>query len=75
MYPKCVAPLPSPLPPTKGMVILVSPLQPSKAPLPILVTLSGIITLDNPLRPENALSNILTIPSAITILPCKLAGI
>ena len=35
-------------------VMLVKPVQSSKAPLPMLVTLSGIVTLVKPLQPEKA---------------------
>ena len=38
-----------------GIVMLVSPEQPSNAPQPMLVTLSGIVMLVKPLQPEKAL--------------------
>ena len=34
--------------------MFVKPLQPENAELPMLVTLSGIVTLVKPLQPENA---------------------
>ena len=42
------------LPPTNGIVNVASALQPLKAELPMLVTLSGIVIEINPLQPENA---------------------
>ena len=36
------------------MVMLVNPLQPENAELPMLVTLSGMVMLVKPLQPENA---------------------
>ena len=34
-----------------GIVMLVSPVRPEKAPEPMLVTLSGIVMLVSPLQP------------------------
>ena len=42
------------LPPTKGMLILVKPLQPENADEPMLVTEVGIVMLVSPLHPSNA---------------------
>ena len=42
--------------PTNGNIILSSPLQPEKAEPPMIVTLSGIVTLVRLLQPENAYS-------------------
>ena len=47
--------------------MLVSPLQPSKADSPILVTLSGIIMLVSPVQPEKAEFSILVTLSGIVI--------
>ena len=38
----------------EGMVKLVNPLQPEKAPSPIEVTLEGMVKLVNPLQPLKA---------------------
>ena len=38
----------------EGIVILVNPLQYSKAPSPMLVTLEGMVMLVKPLQPEKA---------------------
>ena len=47
-----------------GIIILVSPLQPENAELPMLVTLSGIMMLVSPLQPENAeFPMLVTLPS------------
>ena len=40
--------------PTKGMVMLSSELQPEKAPSPMLVTESGIVTELSTMQPEKA---------------------
>ena len=37
-----------------GIVMLVSPVQPENASLPMLVTLFGIVMLVSPVQPENA---------------------
>ena len=44
MYPKCVLLVPSFVAPTKGSVMLLSELQLENALLPMLVTLSGMVT-------------------------------
>ena len=45
-------------------LIAVKPLHPENAQSPMLVTLSGIVTLVKPLHPENALQPMLvTLPS------------
>ena len=41
-------------PPTKGMVMFSREEHPEKAPLPILVTPSGIVILVSPEQPMNA---------------------
>ena len=46
--------------------MLVKPLQPENALLPILVTLFGIVMLIKPLQPENASSPILVILSGMS---------
>ena len=49
------------------MVMVVSPLQPLKAELPMLVTDSGIDIDDNPVQLENAPLSMLVTDSGITI--------
>ena len=49
-------------------VMLVSPLQSEKALLPMLVTLSGIVTLVKPLQPEKARAPMLVTLSGIVML-------
>ena len=53
--------------PTNGKVMLVSPLHPANAPLPILVTLLGTTTEVRPIHPEKALLPILFTLSGIEI--------
>ena len=54
--------------PAKGILILVSELQSSKTPEPILVTSSGIVILVSELQPEKTLYSILVTLSGIIIL-------
>ena len=54
MYPKCVFLVPFKLAPTNGSVMLVRPVQSLNAPVPMLVTLSGIVMFVSPVHPENA---------------------
>ena len=57
--------VPSLLPPTNGISILVKPLQPLNAELPIVVTLLGIVTLVKLLQPLNAEDPMLVAPFEI----------
>ena len=49
-------------------VMLVSPVQPLNAQLPMLITLSGIVMLDSPVQSENALPPMLVTLSGIVML-------
>jgi hypothetical protein len=51
-----------------GIVMLVKPVQPSKANDPMLVTLEGIVMLVNPVQPEKASPPMLVTPEGIVML-------
>ena len=57
---KCVLLVPSTVVPTKGKVIEVSPVQPEKASMPMLVTLSGMVIDVSPVQPRKAYEPILS---------------
>ena len=68
IYPKCVFFVSFFEAPTKGSVISVKLLQPVNAPLPILVTLSGIFTFFKLSQPLNAETPMLVTESGIVTL-------
>jgi hypothetical protein len=51
----------------EGIVMLVNPVQPSKAHHPMLVTLEGIVMLVNPVQPEKP-------PMLVTGFPLNMDG-
>ena len=53
-----------------GMVMLVRPVQPTKAPSPMLVTLLGMVMLVRPVQPPKA-----PLPMLVTDFPSILDGI
>ena len=55
------------LPPTNGIVMLSSELQPEKAPLAMLVTLFPMVTDVKPLQPEKASTPMLVTLSGMTM--------